>query len=392
MTKAWHLRQDGKYFPVPVHMYVTNDDDFSSEAEAASFLIYTNSKDIQLAEYVLDIWMALLIENFISYDATSEDIDSAILSNLASLSYKFNYPLSDSQYLAIHHKLNNYYDVDSLYDFIDDISVNKIKISNEIRTSLNQQFCRVRYGGQYDSHAGNRSIWFRISSVSYNWANTIYLFVSCMRRSLNLQSIYICRDYESDNWEAPGQPEYFYKAKNGKLYFDMPIEEYLAEEHEHSPVFSSELNSGVWRTLKNRLASGHSYYSVIAALKVSGVEFNSAPWRRLVHQEQLKCIDCSEFLENACTRTQNKLMGLMKRMKRKYPEIRQMDVDVKPYPNRKGNMVGLKYLFEIESDIESLDHLIVGIAFTRNDATPDMIFSRFCKDYEDYKFFNNIRV
>ena len=45
MVNAWHLRQDGKFFPVQVHLYAMGDGDLSSEAEVASFLLKTDSED-----------------------------------------------------------------------------------------------------------------------------------------------------------------------------------------------------------------------------------------------------------------------------------------------------------------------------------------------------------
>ena len=54
MVNAWHLRQDGKFFPVQVHLYAMGDGDLSSEAEVAAFLLKTNSEDKRLARRVID--------------------------------------------------------------------------------------------------------------------------------------------------------------------------------------------------------------------------------------------------------------------------------------------------------------------------------------------------
>lgn len=388
MTQAWHLRQDGKAFPVSVHMYVENDEDYASEADAASFLIKTKSKDIELAEYVLDIWMALLIENSVSYDDTELEIESAITDKIKSLPYHFNYSLTTQEYLDIHRKQNNFTDTGSLYDFLDDISENKYNISESIRRSLNQQFCRVRYGGQYDTFAENSSIWFRISSAGYNWANTIYVFTANNYRKLKINSIYICRDYESDNGDLSDKEEYFYKAKDGSVYFDMPIDEYLAEEHEHSPVFSSQLNSGALHTLRTELYNGSTYHSIISSLSNSNIRFNIDPWYSLVRKEYAKCIDCSDLMDTYEQRIHTRRFKTRNMILQNYPEITDVIIESEPYANKNNKMVGVKYIFNISSNLPELDGTVIDIPFTKGSTTPDQIFRRFRQEYNDYKLFN----
>lgn len=286
MTKAWHLRQDGKAFPVKVHMYCMEDDDLSSEAECAAFIIKSDSKDQGLAQYVLDAWMALLIEQEVSYDADSEAIDNTIKEVVSHLPYHFQYSLSAEELLNIHRQSHNYDDVDTLYEFCDRVRDELTKIQTDIKRSINQQFCRVRYGGQYNSVAGNNEIWFRVSSVDYNWANTIYIFTSSIHRSYRISQITICRDSESDEG-FHSDSEYFYKAKDGTLYKHMPIEEYLEEEHEYNPVFESiNLNEGVLYTAVKLLKSGMTYSEVMQYMKDNNVEYSKDIWDYLRKRER----------------------------------------------------------------------------------------------------------
>ena len=272
-TTAWMLRQDGVAFPCKVHLYTMADEDLSSEAEVASFLIATKSKDIGVAETILDAWMAMLIEDTVSYDDDAAGIRDCIKQMLGLLPYSFPFPLSDEEYLKIHDRLCNYTNIDEYYEYLDRVRAELPRLQDMIRKSLNQQFCRVRYGGQYDTYNGNNTIWFRISSVGYNWANTIYVFASENRRKWNIEKITICRDYESDHGDVNGKPEYFYKAKDGSAYYDMPIDEFLNEEHEHSLVFSTtELNRGVLATMRQKLAEGSTYQEVVNVLSKSDIE------------------------------------------------------------------------------------------------------------------------
>lgn len=385
-TRAWMLRQDGEAFPVSVHLYVMNDNNLSSEAEVASFLIATQSKDLDFAKYVIDCWLALLIEQSVPYDAMSSDIDDCILDKLSQLPFKFPYPLTTNEYLDIHHSMNNFYDVDSLYEFIDEFRDRFTNLSTELARSLNQQFCRVRHGGKYNTEKGSSSLWFRISSVGYNWANTIYVWTADHYRSLKVDSVYICRDSESDNVEE----EYFYKAKDGTPYFDMPISEYLNEEHEHSPVFSSiSVGSGFYRYIKNNMSAGLTYReSVFAAVdayccNLSDVRDRWDTWKR--QDAETNCVCASEFLDNATIRQRTKFTAIEREILKKYPELDAIDIDVKTKENKRGHMTEI--LFTLESDmIEELNGVTISTLYTRpvNTLTGDVIVRGFGLDYLAY--------
>ena len=119
--------------------------------------------------------MAILIENIVPYDGEEPEIESAIESALSTLPYSFQYPLSTTELIEIHRECNQYDNVGSLYDFVDDVRSERSSLSKRIKDSLNQQFCRARYGGQYNTKRGNKELWFRISSTGYNWVNDIYI-------------------------------------------------------------------------------------------------------------------------------------------------------------------------------------------------------------------------
>lgn len=387
-TLAWMLRQDGKEFACSHHLYAMGDDDLSSEAEVAAFLVSTDSKDLKLAYNVLDTWMAFLIEDDVSYDATEDDIQKAIIRNVAKLPYRFLYPLSSTQLLEIHDRCRNYFDVDSLYEYVDKCRDDLSSIQESIRKSVNQQFCRVRFGGQYNSSSGDRGIWYRISSVGFNWRDVIYGFTAKMYTRLGIQSIYICRDYESDNPYSGSGSDFFYTAKDGQVYYNMPISEYFSEQHESNPVFATKnvsLSSGYLNYGYNRLGKGDTYLQLCAELRSHNIKISSDIWPYYLRKEHKLCIDSSKFLDTAHVRTKNNMYKLIKELKRKYPEIEEIDIDRIPYPNTRGNLVGQKYLFAISSNISKLDGIVVDIAFLRSDISMDTLYKRFCEEYEDYK-------
>lgn len=295
-TKAWMVRNDGKSIPVMVHLYAMEDDDFSSEAEVASFLLQYSDQDHDIAKLVLDAWMAKLIEdsgalhNFSdSSISDSSIIESILIKQLNNLPYRFPFPLDIDQYLRIHRELNNFNDWNSLLDFLDKIDDTKETIWKNIADSLNQQFCRVRYGGQYDSISSNNEIWFRISSVGFNWVNVIYDWIATNKDRLNIKYVTICRDMESDYGDfAVNAVEYFYKAKDGTIYDRMPIDDYLSEEHDTSPIFSKtsyNINRGVYYSIRLGLNQGDTF-NVIAASTGYDLDIK----KRFLAEERKLCI------------------------------------------------------------------------------------------------------
>jgi hypothetical protein len=344
---AWMLRNDGVSFPVKIHLYTMQDDDFSSEAEASSFILICGKADQDQAEYCLDAWMAKLVEDEVTSGMTADQIDEILKDQLNHLPYKFPYPLSTDQYLAIHLKLDNWSDFSSLADFCDTITEAPEPIWQSIEQSLNQQFCRSRFGGQYNTHTGNRDMWFRISSLGFNWSDVIYTWVADHYTSMNIETITVCRDAESDyGFDHTGKPEHFYKARDGKSYYLMPIDEFLAAEHESNPVFAQmELGRGPRRVMTSLLAAG---YSIYAAEQQSGLEFSGLQ-RYYLRNERLQCVQSSAFMDETHPKTQGRMRQLEKRLETDYP-ISIQDIDQTPYEYANGRVV------------DSLD-----VVYTRND-------------------------
>ena len=294
IVNAWHLRQDGKFFPVQVHLYAMGDGDLSSEAEVAAFLLKTDSEDKRLSRRVIDAWIALCLEDKVRYDDTEEDIIEAIRNLPNELPYHFAYPLSGDELVKIHTTANNFNDVDTLYEFIDKILLKEHDdLCLKIRRSINQQFCRVRYGGKLNTVKDSKSLWFRISSVGFNWRNVIYNFVSDLSRSRPISDISICRDQESDNTEA----DYFYKTKDGRQYYHMPIQEYLAEEHESSQILDSaeiDIGLGVYTALWSMFGQGVTYFDAIEFLREQDAVPNMDFWPYFIRKERDRyCIESS---------------------------------------------------------------------------------------------------
>ena len=391
MANAWHLRQDGKAFPVQVHLYAMGDGDLSSEAEVAAFLLKTNSADKQLSQYVIDAWLALCLEDKVKYDDTEEDIIDAIRNLPNELPYHFAYPLTGDELVKIHIAANNFNDVDTLYEFIDKVLIEEFDdLCLKIRRSINQQFCRVRIGGKLNSVRGSNSLWVRISSVGFNWRDVIYTFVTSIYRSRQISDISICRDPESDNTEV----DYFYKAKDGQQYYHMPIQEYLTEEHESSPIFDAtqlDVGRGVYAKLWSMFQQGATYVVATENIKEDDAIPNRDFWSYFIRKERKQCIENSEWLDSLNRRNQRKMLEVKNIILSMFPEIADIDIDFDVRENTKGNEVGYQLIFVITFADTGKKPLSLSVASTRplNNSTARAIARKFQIEYTDYLRFTS---
>lgn len=393
---AWMLRQGGDAFGVMHHFYVMDDEDLSSEAEVAAFLIATESKDLDLAKYILDAWMAILIENAVPYDGEEPEIESAIASALSTLPYSFQYPLSTTELIKIHRECNQYDNVGALYDFIDDIRSERASLSKRIKDSLNQQFCRSRYGGQYNTRRGNKELWFRISSTGYNWINDIYIWTADHYRGLGAQTITICRDYESDYGDSEGHEEYFYTARDGAVYRNMPIIEFLAEEHDTRPVFNGN-ELGYAPNPYDLFNDGYTREECDTILGSNFLDLEAATDTMIIKEKEVRCVSevRANLIQQYPTRTQIRLNNMCNKIKEMFPEFTSVDIiEINPRENRSGNRVASEVIFYCTSDIEDLDGLKVSIVLNRGikDATVGDVVRKFRIEYNDFKKFKGIEV
>lgn len=396
LNYAWMLRQDGVAFSCTHHLYCMDDDDLSSEAECAAFILNSNSKDSKLAEFILDAWMALGIENSINYDADEEDIENAIIEFANSVPYHFQFELKLSKLLQIHKSAHNYDDVDSLYEFCDYVRSELATLQSQIKHSINQQFCRVRFGGQYDSLNPTSTLWFRVSSVGFNWADTIYIFASECKKSYHVAYITICRDHESDNGIDSDADEYFYKARDGAIYYNMPIEEFLAEEHEHSLVFSNKqinVMKGYVKTIRDCFKFGKTEQETVDILLSHDINYDPVMWDRLKNRDKARlCVAASQYFDEANNRTKNRLTKIMNMIINRYPEIKAVDIDYKYRDKMRGKTPGCEYLFYLTSNFDEIDRLEISTVFNRLETNSDIIFRRFKQEYESYKTYSNLNI
>ena len=227
---AYHLRQDGMYFPVTAHIYCSGDGTLMGEAEAAEFIIDSNSSGEHLAKQVLDAWMGIMVSKLCPMAPDNLEVSTFIVPAISNSQNLMEYRLTDEEMLAIHEKCNNYHTMGELRAYLCNVDIDALQTN--IMTLLDQDFCRVRYGGIYDSH-GEPELWIRISSVGVSWNDTIRSFVNKYKQTQKVERITICRDRQAPedpkgNYVCTYEGLKVYKADDGMLYLHMPIGEYLS--------------------------------------------------------------------------------------------------------------------------------------------------------------------
>lgn len=234
---AFHLRQDGKIVPVTAHIYCSGDGTLMGEAEAAELILATRCSDDAVAKQVLDAWMGLRINKRYALAPDTLQLDDyLIIQSICSAQELMEHRLENKWMLAIHNECNNYSNMGELRKYLKTLDINALQ--SEITDLFDQEFCRVRYGGIYDSH-GEPELWFRISSIGVSWADTIHEFVIKAAKFTTMQKleyITICRDRAAredmdGDFLTTDDNLKVYKAADGTPYLHMPIDEYLSKVH-----------------------------------------------------------------------------------------------------------------------------------------------------------------
>lgn len=186
---AYMLRNDGKVFEFPsMHPYLILPDSNFSIDENIDLLLYA-PRDLE--------WFY-------------ENMDSDFKTDVSKLLYSiYNNP----QYFGDYRK-----NIDAINIPLIECTYDKeytIELYKKISAESNQKFCRFRTSDLYGG-GSNKSIYFRISSVRFNWFNLIWELV--YKNKNFISNITIVRDSV--------EGDYFYKHK-GKIFNEMPIDEFL---------------------------------------------------------------------------------------------------------------------------------------------------------------------
>lgn len=187
-ARAWCIDRRGNVIPVKVHPFGALGED--SVEDAAWLYLFTDYSDkSSLITYISN----KLIHEYAIEDAT--DGYSIIEEELDSI-----------ESLKGHPRLNNL--ISTVSDYVEDIlkdgetamseeSVDKL--GEDIKTYLNKNYTRVRYGSHYQNYTEREgSIYFRIASNDgYNWYDNIINFLDKAGSRFKLKDITIEKDIQA---------------------------------------------------------------------------------------------------------------------------------------------------------------------------------------------------
>ena len=209
---AWMIKNDGTEIPVIAHIYA--DPDETDELLALAYFLWEHDTDSHpVVREFLDVWVYYtLIGKLTSKTLLRDSIVSGVMEYLSSKPYRI-FPVDFAAVVADNAGL--------LYKRFDGVCVDPGTIDGaDLVYSLNQRFLRARYGGRYNTVPGCRDMYFRISSVGFDWFPLIREFIKA--RTDMTETVTIVRDHESTGCEK------YYADSGNRPYNKMMLDEFLS--------------------------------------------------------------------------------------------------------------------------------------------------------------------
>lgn len=197
VSVAWMLRKDGKAIQVPVHAY--GDEEDSEYILMNVEWLYNNTSNSETKSDIINLLAVYAVNN-----------DCIDVSTFANYIIENNYLQIKVKFLE---KISN--NLEKAIDFtISGKNYDEEYFNKKVINDLNQEFCRVRAGGAYDSDGSLGDLYFRTSSSNFNWFDIIWEFVYNLYKQNKVKTVTIVRDKESTNED--------------KVYYNrMPVEEFI---------------------------------------------------------------------------------------------------------------------------------------------------------------------
>jgi len=210
MEKAYMIRNDGKAIPVTQHLYGNMDE--VTETLFAGEWLYNNTNNSETKKAFIN-----LVACYARFYEGLEDAQT-LISDLCDVIGTYPYVYLTAGFVQAHSG-----EIEAAFDACASGGRSDIQVySREVINELNQEFLRARYGGLYNTDKSSREMVFRVSSSGFNWYDIIWTFVYENKNLIS--SVTIVRDEEST-----GMSNEFYRAKDGSLYNQMPVDDFLTE-------------------------------------------------------------------------------------------------------------------------------------------------------------------
>ena len=174
--KAWMVRSDGAAFPCICHIYGSRDK--IEETLYAAQWLYKHTANEKTKELCLRLFKTYGVSL-----SEHRNCVRSILIKIKEMPYRF-------------------LDYRFIYDLSAEIQNAPVGIlpslNEQIISTLNNEFMRVRYGGMYDSVDGNRDLYFRLSNdglLTPEWSKVIRQIIN--ENKSEIDEVVIVSDEES---------------------------------------------------------------------------------------------------------------------------------------------------------------------------------------------------
>jgi hypothetical protein len=283
LDTAWMIRKDGWEIPVVSHIYADKNE--IDELLAAAYFLNVNGMNCTRAvRGFLNSWFSQTIALNLPADMVNADdetvkcaVVTAVREYVSAKPYRIFQDKDTELFFAeaVASQAATYWnhgskptavimEYDVHYDGADIVDI------------LNQLFLRARYGGRYNTVLGCRDMFFRVSSVGFDWFPTIRKFVE--ERAGITDTVTIVRDLESTGCEK------YYTDANSRPYHKMPLSEFLSGNGTTQPI-AVKAGAGLAARVMELLEDGGSVQ------QLRGLRFNYGRIRdyiqRLKYREEL---------------------------------------------------------------------------------------------------------
>ena len=153
---------------------------------------------------------------------------------------------------------------------------------------FNQRFLRVRYGGKYETIPDCRDIFFRVSSVAYDWFPIIRSFVE--KQADIIETVTIIKDFNSTCGEK------YYMDSDKRPYNKIPVNDFLAGRGKTVPADENQ-DEYYLAALNSALQNGIPHFCHLCVIENEGPEQYKQRRRKIerLHRyenEYLSIMDC----------------------------------------------------------------------------------------------------
>jgi phage pi2 protein 07 len=233
---AWMIRNDGVEIPIITHIYADKDE--TDELLALAYFLWNDYDSKQTVCEFLATWVSnALLSRRKPETFTQHEIANAIKDYLSSKPYRI-FPERFATIIA--HYNSTFYPI--YYGKFLTLPLD----GTDLVDTLNQRFLRARYGGRYDTTPGCHDMFFRISSVGFDWFPIICNFVKNYVDPI--ETVTIVRDFESTACEK------YYVDSNNRQYNKMPYSDFLNGSGNTNYLGKSEADSSF--NVREALANG----------------------------------------------------------------------------------------------------------------------------------------